>query len=98
MADFQPTPPTPEPQDEIRALLIEIRKQNVVQTRYLSILGGILTLLLMIQLDLITTIVNYAVIVIIVMAVMLTAPMWSGVVVALTNRIPWYPKKKNDQR
>ena len=97
MADFQPTPPTPEPQDEIRALLIEIRRQNVVQTRYLCILGGGLTLLLLIQSDMITTILNYAIIVVIVMVVMLTAPMWSRLVVAFTNSIPWFPKRKNDR-
>ena len=81
--------------DEIRALLMEIQRQNVVQKRYLCILGGGLTLLLLMESGWITTIMNYAVIVIIVIAVMLTAPLWSQLIVAMANRLPWFPKKKN---
>ena len=98
MSDFQPLPPSPEPQDEIRALLLEIRRQNVMLKRYLYFLGVGLTLVLLFQLiqsGWITTLVNYAVIVVIVMVVMLTAPWWSQIVVRILERMPWSPKKKN---
>ena len=98
MADFRPTPPSPDSDQDIRALLIEIRRQNVMLKRYMYYLGVGLTLVLLFQLiqsGWITTLVNYAVIVIIVMVVMLTAPWWSQFVVRIMERMPWSPKKKN---
>jgi hypothetical protein len=88
-------PPSPE---EIRELLREIRQQNIVLKRYICILAGGLTLLILMQTELIQTVISYAIIVLIVMAVLLTAPMWSQLVVGVTDRIPWYPKRKPDPR
>ena len=95
MADFQPTPPPTDPQQEIRVLLEEIRKQNLLLKRYLFIFGTGLALLLLMQFETIKNILNYAVIVIIVMAVLLSAPLWSQIVVNITDRIPWFPKRKS---
>ena len=91
-------PPEDPAQREIRILLEEIRQQNIVLKRYICVLGGGLTLLILMQSQMISTIINYAVIVLIVMAVMLTAPMWSQLIVGITDRIPWYPKKKPERR
>ncbi len=99
MADAPQSPPPPDhSQLDIRALLEDLRRQNIILKRYICVLGGGITLLLLMQSDMISTIMNYAVIVIIVMAVLLTAPMWSQFIVSVTDRIPWYPKKKNDRR
>lgn len=95
MADFQTSPPPTDPQQEIRALLEEIRKQNLLLKRYLFIFGAGLALMLLLQFDWIKEILNYAIIVVIVMAVLLTAPLWSQIVVSLTDRIPWFPKRKS---
>lgn len=75
-----------------------IRKQNILLKRYICVLGGGIVLLLLMQSPVFSVIINYAVIVAIVMVVLLTAPMWSQVVASLTDRIPWYPKKKPDRR
>lgn len=85
----------PDPQQEIRVLLEEIRKQNLLLKRYLFVFGAGLALLLLMQFETIKNIVNYAVIVIVVMAVLLTAPLWSQVIVNVTDRIPWFPKRKS---
>lgn len=94
MADLQPIPPESEPQSEIRELLVEIRRQNVMLNRYLCLIGGGLTLLVLMQSGLITQIFNYAVIVVLVMVVMLTAPWWSQLIGKLTERLPWSSKDK----
>jgi hypothetical protein len=95
MADFQTSPPPTDPQQEIRALLEEIRKQNLLLKRYLFIFGTGLALLLLMQFETIKSIMEYAIIVIIVMAVLLSAPLWSQVIVSITDRIPWFPKRKS---
>lgn len=99
MAEVPQSPLPPDnSQLDIRALLEDLRRQNIALKRYILILGaGILTLLLM-QSPVISWIVNYAVIIIIVVAVLLSAPMWSQFVVGVTDRIPWYPKNKDDRR
>jgi hypothetical protein len=95
MAEFQPTPPPGDPQQEIRVLLEEIRKQNLLLKRYLFIFGSGLALLLLMQFETIKSILNYAIIVIIVLAVLLSAPLWSQIIVNVTDRIPWFPKRKS---
>lgn len=95
MAEFQTTPPPTDPQQEIRVLLEEIRKQNLLLKRYLFLFGAGLALMLLLQFDWIKEILNYAVIVVIVMAVLLSAPLWSQIIVNLTDRIPWFPKRKS---
>lgn len=88
----QPPPPPDYSQDDIRDLLEDIRRQNIILRRYILVLGVGVGLLLLMQSPMFSTIINYAVIVIIVVAVLLTAPMWSQFVVSMTDRIPWYPK------
>ena len=95
MAELPPLSTPPDPQQEIRILLEEIRKQNLLLKRYLFVFGAGLALLLLMQFETIKNIINYAVIVIVVMAVLLTAPLWSQVIVNVTDRIPWFPKKKS---
>ena len=82
---------------DIRALLEDLRRQNIVLKRYICVLGGGVALLLLMQSTAISTIMNYGLIVIVVMAVLLTAPLWSQFVVGVTDRIPWYPKRKDDR-
>ncbi len=95
MAEIQPSPPPADPQQEIRTLLEEIRKQNLLLKRYLFLFGSGLALLLLLQFTWIKEVLNYVVIVAIVMAVLLTAPLWSQVIVSVTDRIPWFPKRKS---
>ena len=95
MAEIQPSPPPADPQQEIRILLEEIRKQNLLMKRYLFLFGSGLALLLLLQFTWIKEVLNYVVIVAIVMAVLLTAPLWSQVIVSVTDRIPWFPKRKS---
>lgn len=98
MAEAPPSPPPSEPSpQEIRDLLDIIRKQNILLKRYIFVLGGGIVLLLLMQSPVFSVIINYAVIVAIVMVVLLTAPMWSQLIASLTDRIPWYPKKKPDR-
>ncbi len=95
MAEFQPTPPPTDPQHEIRVLLEEIRKQNLLLKRYLFLFGAGLALLLLLQFESIKSILNYVVIVTVVMAILLSAPLWSQIIVSVTDRIPWFPKRKS---
>ena len=95
MAESSSASRPPDSQQEIRALLEEIRKQNLLLKRYLFIFGSGLALLLLMQFEAIKNIINYAVIVIVVLAVLLTAPLWSQIIVSVTDRIPWFPKRKN---
>ena len=94
---YTPMPPENHSPQEIHDLLREIRQQNLILKRYICVLGGGITLLILMQSDMVSTIINYAVIVAIVVAVMLTAPMWSHLVVGVTDRISWYPKRKKDR-
>ncbi|MES2791151.1 MAG: hypothetical protein V4719_16170 [Planctomycetota bacterium] len=95
MAESSSASRPPDSQQEIRALLEEIRKQNLLLKRYLFLFGSGLALLLLMQFEAIKNIINYAVIVIVVLAVLLTAPLWSQIIVSVTDRIPWFPKRKN---
>ena len=93
----QGSPQSPLPEDsvrEIRDLLQEIRKQNTQMKRYQFIFGAGLAVSILIQFEVITQILSYAVVVAVVMAILLTAPLWSQLIVYLTDKIPWYPKPK----
>lgn len=79
---------------EIRDLLLEIRKQNTLMKRYQFVFGAGLAVSILIQFEVITQILSYAVVVAVVMAILLTAPLWSQLIVYLTDKIPWYPKSK----
>jgi len=96
MSEPHPLPPT-DPQEEIRALLEEIRKQNQLLKRYLFVFGAGLAVLLLMQFEVIKYVVQqvlfYAITVSIVLAVLLTAPFWSKLVLYLTDRIPGFTKK-----
>lgn len=102
MADFTDTSRNtssdvtpPDPQQEIRDLLREIKRQNLIFKRYLFVFGAGLAVLLLMQFEVFQQIFSYAIIVCIVMAVLLTAPLWSQAIVYLTDRIPWFPKRRN---
>jgi hypothetical protein len=99
MADVPQSPVSSDQSErEIRDLLEQILRQNIMLRRYICVLGAGVALSLLLQLDLINTVVQYAVIVAIIMAVLLTAPWWSQVIVGVTDRIPWYPKRRRDRR
>jgi len=89
-----PAPPEvpPDMQREIRDLLAEIRKQNQLMKRYLFVFGCALAVLLLLQFEVIKNVLNYAMIAAIVLAILLTAPVWSQLIVAVTERIPGFPK------
>lgn len=93
---LQPLPPS-DPQHEIRMLLEEIRKQNQLLKRYLFVFGAGLSILLLMQFEVIKYIVqqilSYAIIVCIVLAVLLTAPFWSQLVIYITDRLPGFAKR-----
>jgi len=93
---IQPPPPS-DHQNEIRALLEEIRKQNQLLKRYLFVFGAGLAVLLLMQFDVIKYVVqqilSYVIIVSVVLAVLLTAPFWSQMVLYITDRIPGFSKR-----
>jgi hypothetical protein len=78
---------------EILDLLEQIKKQNVVLRRYLYFYGVALALLLLLQyFPVVAQILQIALIVGLVAAVLLTAPFWSKFVVQVTDRIPWFSR------
>lgn len=97
--EISPTPPrkrkrTPAPdfpKEELRQLVDEMRRQNLLLRRYLFLFGAGLAVLLILQLEIAQSILNYLLVTAIVLAVLLTAPWWSRIIVYLTDRIPWYP-------
>lgn len=99
MADPAPLPPHDDRSlQDIRALLDEIRRQNIMLRRYICVVGTGVVLVILIQTELISTIIHYGIAVLIVLLILLTAPVWSPGIANLTDRIPWYPKKKKDRR
>lgn len=99
MSDSVPTPPNNDRSlQDIHILLDEIRRQNIMLRRYICVLGAGMVLMILMQAGLISTIINYGIAVLIVLAILLTAPLWSPMIVGLTDRISWYPKKKKDRR
>ena len=86
--------------EEIRNLLKDIQKQNLVLKRYLYTVGIALAILLLIQFfPSIITLIQVVIVVVLVAAVLLTAPIWSRFMEQITDRIPWtsrwYTKKPN---
>ena len=81
-------------QREIRELLLEIRRQNVVLKRYMMAIGLACLVSLLMQSDIVAPILQIAVVVVIVLAILLTAPKWSHAVLYVTDRIPWTSTKK----
>lgn len=79
-------------QVELRQLVEEMRRQNLLLRRYLFLFGAGLAVLLILQLDIARSILNYLLVTAVVIAVLLTAPWWSRLIVYLTDRIPWYPR------
>ena len=79
-------------QPELRQLVEEMRRQNLLLRRYLFLFGAGLAVLLILQLEIAKSILNYVLVTAVVLAVLLTAPWWSRLIVYLTDRIPWYPK------
>lgn len=82
-------------QTELRQLVEEMRRQNLLLRRYLFLFGAGLAVLLILQLEIARSILNYLLVTAVVLAVLLTAPWWSRVIVYVTDRIPWYPKNSN---
>lgn len=82
-------------QPELRRLVEEMRRQNLLLRRYLFLFGAGLAVLLILQLEIAKSILNYMLVTAVVIAVLLTAPWWSRIIVYLTDRIPWYPKSSS---
>lgn len=79
--------------EEIRSLLIEIQKQNLLLKRYLYALGIALAILLLIQFfPSIITLIQVVVVVVLISIVLLTAPVWSRFMEQITDRLPWTSK------
>jgi hypothetical protein len=92
-----PLPPVPpDTQQDIHALLEEIRKQNRLLKQCLFVLGGGLGLYLLMLNPFtewfVKQIFGYAITVVIVLAVLLTAPFWVRFVIWITDRLPGFPK------
>lgn len=92
MTEATPDVPPPDMQREIRDLLDEIRKQNQLMKRYLFVFGAALAVLLLLQFDVIKSVLNYAMVAAIVLAILLTAPVWSQFIASVTDKIPGFPK------
>lgn len=75
-----------------------MRRQNLLLKRYLFLFGAGLAVLLVLQLDIAKLIFNYALVAAVVIAVLLTSPWWSRLIVYLTDRIPWYPRNDSSSR
>ena len=93
--DADPLPPTNR---EIRDLLEELKQQNVLLRRYLFFYGFIygvaLALLLLLQIPGIAQVLQIVIVAVIVVVILLTAPVWSKLVVYITDRLPWYPRRQ----
>jgi hypothetical protein len=92
MADtkFEPQELDAQQAREILELLREIKQQNVVLRRYLYFYGIALALLMLLEFfPVVAQMLQIAVIVGLVAAVLLTAPFWSRFVVHLTDNLPW---------
>ena len=96
MADDEPDRREPETlsQREIRELLLEIRRQNVVLKRYVLGIGLACLLSLLLKSEILGSIVQIALVVVIVLFILLTAPKWSHAILYVTERIPWLATKK----
>jgi|GEM_PF-6378268 len=74
---------------EIRDLLEEIRRQNTLLKRYLFVFGAALALLLLMQFPVVSRIIEIVLVVSIVLAILLTAPVWSRGIAYVLDRLPW---------
>jgi hypothetical protein len=100
----EPADPLPpyDPNEDIHALLEEIRKQNRLLKQCLFILGASLGLYLL-MLNPVTELVvrqifGYAITVAIVLALLLTAPFWMRIILFVTDHIPGLPKSSGAER
>lgn len=81
-------------QEDLQAVVEEIRRQGILTRRYLFLIGAAIAVLLLLQLGIVKVILEYVIITAVILAVLLTAPLWSRWVVLITDRIPWLSRRR----
>jgi hypothetical protein len=77
---------------ELHKLVLEVRRHNTIMRWYMFVHGAGLAILLLLQVPLVQSFLNYALTAAVIVAVLLTAPWWIKAAAFLAERLPWAPK------